>query len=376
LYKQNRESIKRDSSILGELESTALELKKTISNKEIDSIQRDSNMESTILIKEAETKQRENLEHTKINAYISLNAQKLKDESIQLDNVNNKVDIHRTIFAEKTLKNTLRIDVEKEAVKREIRDFNDTMNETIGETEKELLSNISSLSDDTRNRFLIVEKNISQINETIKSNKEKFDLFYSQVNEAIEAINSNFKELKDNIQVVDEKAISNYEALSRIDIDLQEVKTIQLKQEKRDIGTLVWAYECDDSIGLYEMDGSKYQDEKLADFLFLKDLQGFSMDGDVIDTPNLKGRFIGYSGALGIGSVGTTGADKTAVNGLNIQIGIDKDTGDGDNYKYWAVGGVAHPRYGFTTMDNYFYKGDTETLPNWYALKLCVKGKY
>jgi len=235
---------------------------------------------------------------------------------------------------------------------------------------------INKLGVSVNNRFSYMENNISSIYVSVEKNKEEFDIFYQQVNEAIKTINNNFKELENNLRVVDEKAISNYEAISRVDIDLQEVKTIQLKQEQRDIGTLVWAYECDDSLGLYELDGSKYQDEKLADYLYLKDLQGFSVEGDIVDTPNLKGRFLGYAGALGVGSVGTIGADKTAVNGLNIQIGVDTGTGDGDNYKYWAVGGVAHPRYGFVTMDNFFYQGDSETMPNWYALKLCIKGKY
>ena len=208
----------------------------------------------------------------------------------------------------------------------------------------------------------------------IEKNKENINSFSKKILEELKIVGNELESVNDRLESIGSIQREHDEEILNIKDDVLTVTGKVEIIEARELGTLVWAYECDDSLGLYEMDGSSYEDADLSDYLGLKNLQGYTIEDNIITTPNLKGRFIGYTGHLGIAGLGVKGNDKTALNGLGLTIGIDKDTGDGGNYKYWGVGGVAHPKYGFTTMDRFFMFGDKETIPNHYGMRLCIKG--
>lgn len=132
----------------------------------------------------------------------------------------------------------------------------------------------------------------------------------------------------------------------------------------------------DTNRGIYLCDGSTYSDDGLATYLTHNPIQGFTVNGTSVTTPDLRGRAVMSSGALTIpDAAGAIGNDKTATNGLILKGGLSHDAGSGDNSGIkWAQIGDRTPTYGWFNMDANLLTGDAETLPNWVGMPLCIIG--
>jgi len=134
----------------------------------------------------------------------------------------------------------------------------------------------------------------------------------------------------------------------------------------------------DNARGIYELNGQTINDAKLAVYITAHPITGFDVSGNNVKLPDWRGRFVGASDGYTISSkAGTTGADKTAVNGLafgmtvvnnetNSQTGHIVYQGNGGQQNYWSHTG--NGSYSLRML------GDTETMPNWVGMPMVIVG--
>ena len=134
----------------------------------------------------------------------------------------------------------------------------------------------------------------------------------------------------------------------------------------------------DPTHGIYLLNGQTVTDAKLAAYITAHPISGFSVSGNDVTLPDLRGRFIGASDGFGIpATAGNTGNDKTAVNGLGMRITVvNNETNANTGHLVYQGDG------GQQTYDSRFpagsysmsMVGDTETMPNWVGMPLCIIG--